>query len=213
MKKQLIEIKSTVLYLLLLLPVFGLKGEEKHLDLNQAKVDTATFAAGCFWCVEEQFKSLRGVQKVIPGYTGGHTKNPSYGQVITGKTGHAEACQILFDPSVISYSELLKAFFIAHDPTQLNRQGNDIGTQYRSAIFYHSARQKQLAEFFIKRLNEQKAYKNEIVTTVSKKSKFYLAESYHRDYYANNPDDPYCRLVIKPKMDRFKKVFAEKLKP
>lgn len=174
--------------------------------------DTATFAAGCFWCVEEQFKQLEGVDTVISGYTGGHLANPTYSQVVTGKTGHAEACRIVYDPAHISYDELLEAFFVAHDPTQLNRQGADIGTQYRSAIFYHNAHQKERAAYYIKRLNEEGAYDRKIVTEVNPYTVFYRAEGYHQNYYSNNAEEPYCQLVIKPKLDKFKKVFNEKLK-
>jgi peptide-methionine (S)-S-oxide reductase len=174
--------------------------------------DTATFAAGCFWCVEAQFKELRGVEKVISGFTGGTVPNPTYEEVCTGTTGHAEACNIIYDPAVISYDELLAAFFVAHDPTQLNRQGNDVGTQYRSAIFYHNAQQKRLAEYYINKLNEEKVYPNPIVTQVQPYTIFYKAKNYHQDYYAKNKNVPYCRLVIKPKLDKFRKVFKGKLK-
>ncbi len=176
------------------------------------QTDTATFAAGCFWCVETQFEQLDGILKVESGYTGGKVENPTYKQVGTGTTGHAEACNIIYDPAKISYDELLAAFFVAHDPTQLNRQGNDIGTQYRSAIFYHDDKQKELAEYYIKKLNEEKAYDKNIVTKVSPASKFYIAEDYHQDYYDNNKNAPYCTMVIKPKLEKFKKVFQEKLK-
>lgn len=178
----------------------------------QGEVDTATFAAGCFWCVEEQFKQLEGVVHVESGFTGGDTKNPTYKQVVTGNTGHAEACNIYFDPEVITYDELLAAFFVAHDPTQLNRQGNDVGTQYRSAIFYHNAQQKELAEHYIQQLNQEKAYPSDIVTEVNPLTEFYIAEDYHQNYYANNPNEPYCRYVIQPKVEKFKKVFKDKLK-
>lgn len=173
--------------------------------------DTATFAAGCFWCVEEQFKQLKGVISVTSGFTGGSVANPSYKLVCTGTTGHAEACNIVYDPSIISYDELLAAFFVAHDPTQLNRQGNDVGTQYRSAIFFHNDEQKKLVEYYIHKLDEEKAYPDKIVTEVSPYTVFYKAEDYHQDYYDNNMDQPYCRLVIKPKLDKFRKVFKEKL--
>lgn len=179
---------------------------------RKSAFDTATFAAGCFWCVEAQFSTLNGVQKVISGFAGGHTPNPDYETVSTGMTGYAEACNIIYDPSVISYRELLAAFFIAHDPTQLDRQGNDVGTQYRSAIFYHNQKQKQLAEFYIKKLDEAKAYPHQIVTGVSAYTKFYPADAHHQDYYNKNPSQPYCQYVIKPEMERFKKVFKAKLK-
>lgn len=179
--------------------------------VNQA-TDTATFAAGCFWCVEEQFKQLEGVIFVISGYTGGHVRNPTYRQVTTGRTGHAEACNIVYNPAEISYDELLAAFFVAHDPTQLNRQGADVGTQYRSAIFYHDDNQKKRADFYIKQLDDEGAYNKKIVTEVSPYEKFYEAEDYHQDYYINNMSEPYCQMVIQPKLEKFKKVFKGKLK-
>ncbi|WP_460538396.1 peptide-methionine (S)-S-oxide reductase MsrA [Echinicola sediminis] len=179
---------------------------------NKSKLDTATFAAGCFWCVEAQFLQLQGVSKVVSGYTGGTVRNPSYKQVVTGNTGHAEAVSITYDPDVISYDELLEAFFVSHDPTQLNRQGNDVGTQYRSAIFYHSKEQKDKASYYIKKLNEEKVYPKKIVTEVTPLKDFYVAEDYHQNYYNLNKDQAYCRYVITPKLDKFKKVFKEKLK-
>ncbi|HTN35603.1 MAG TPA: peptide-methionine (S)-S-oxide reductase MsrA [Arachidicoccus sp.] len=174
--------------------------------------DTATFAAGCFWCVEAQFQQLKGVDTVISGFTGGHVAHPSYQEVCTGTTGHAEACNIVYNPAVISYDELLAAFFTAHDPTQLNRQGNDVGTQYRSAIFYRNAKQAEKANYYIKRLNEEKAYTKAIVTSVEPLTTFYKAEGYHQDYYNNNGSQPYCQLVIRPEVEKFKKVFKDKLK-
>lgn len=176
------------------------------------RTDTATFATGCFWCTEAKFQQLKGVTKVISGFTGGHVANPSYKQVCTGTTGHAEACNIIYDPDQISYDELLAAFFVAHDPTQLNRQGNDIGTQYRSAIFYHNAFQKQKADYYIGRLNVEKAYKNKIVTEVAPYTVFYKAEDYHQNYYNLNSSQPYCKYVIQPELDKFKVVFKDKLK-
>lgn len=175
-------------------------------------LDTATLAGGCFWCVEGQLKQLDGVIQVVSGYTGGTVANPTYKQVCTGTTGHAEACNVIYDPAQISYDEILQAFFVAHDPTQLNRQGNDIGTQYRSAIFYHNEAQRKAAEYYINKLNEEKVYDNKIVTELSPLTVFYTAENYHQDYYDNNKEEPYCRLVIQPKLEKFKKVFADKLK-
>jgi peptide-methionine (S)-S-oxide reductase len=174
--------------------------------------DTATFATGCFWCTEAKFQQLEGVKKVISGFAGGHVANPSYEQVCTGTTGHAEACNIIYDPAKISYDELLAAFFVAHDPTQLNRQGNDVGTQYRSAIFYHNAAQKQKAEYYISKLNSEKVYKSKIVTQVSAYKIFYKAEDYHQNYFNQNGNQPYCKYVIQPELDKFKKVFKDKLK-
>ncbi|WP_082915306.1 peptide-methionine (S)-S-oxide reductase MsrA [Arachidicoccus ginsenosidimutans] len=185
---------------------------KKDNMMMDKKPDTATFAAGCFWCVEAQFKELKGVKKVVSGFTGGTVPHPSYEEVCTGTTGHAEACNIIYNPSEISYDALLAAFFVAHDPTQLNRQGADVGTQYRSAIFYHNAEQKKLAEYYIGKLNEEKAYPNPIVTEVQPFTVFYKAEGYHQDYYAKNGSVPYCQLVIKPKVDKFEEVFKGKLK-
>lgn len=193
------------------------KSDNVSATVNRSKADgittdTATFAAGCFWCVEEQFKQLDGVTAVISGYTGGHVRNPTYRQVTTGRTGHAEACNIVYNPSEISYDELLAAFFVAHDPTQLNRQGADVGTQYRSAIFYHNDEQKKLADYYIKQLNDEGAYNKQIVTEVNPYDKFYIAEDYHQDYYINNMNEAYCQMVIKPKLEKFRKVFKGKLK-
>ncbi len=181
-------------------------------DKTNGKLEVATFAAGCFWCVEAQYQQLEGVEKVESGYLGGHVANPTYKEVCGGNTGHAEACNIYYDPSKISYDELLAAFWVAHDPTTLNRQGNDVGTQYRSAIFYHNAEQKQKAEEYKQKLNEEKAYANPVVTEISPYTTFYKAEDYHQDYYNQNPNQGYCQFVVKPKMDKFKKVFADKLK-
>ena len=175
-------------------------------------LDTATFAAGCFWCTEAQFQQLRGVKKVVSGFCGGTVANPSYKQVCTGTTGHAEACNIIYDPLQISYDELLEAFFVAHDPTQLNRQGNDVGTQYRSAIFYHNTAQRSKAEYYIKKLNTEKVYPHPIVTEVTAYVIFYKAEDYHQDYYNQNGSQPYCQRVIQPELEKFKKVFKDKLK-
>lgn len=174
--------------------------------------DTATFATGCFWCTEAKFMQLKGVEKVTSGYTGGTVAHPSYKQVCTGTTGHAEACNIIYDPSQISFDELLEAFFLAHDPTQLNRQGNDIGTQYRSAIFYHNAAQKQKALFYINKLNKEHAYKTDIVTEVKPFSVFYAAGEDMQDYYYRNPEQQYCKYVIQPELEKFKKAFKHKLK-
>lgn len=185
---------------------------QTHTEKNTPSKDTATFAAGCFWCVEAQFQQLQGVDSVISGFTGGHVANPGYKEVCTGSTGHAEACNIIYDPEKISYDELLAAFFTAHDPTQLNRQGNDIGTQYRSAIFYHNGEQKEKAEYYIRKLNEEKAYDSPVVTEVSPYGDFYPAEDYHQNYYNENGSQPYCQMVIRPKLEKFKKVFGNKLK-
>jgi peptide-methionine (S)-S-oxide reductase len=178
----------------------------------KAGLDTATFATGCFWCTEAKFQQLKGVTKVVSGFSGGHVANPTYKLVCTGTTGHAEACNIIYNPAVISYDELLAAFFVAHDPTQLNRQGNDVGTQYRSAIFYHNSFQKQKADYYIAKLNQEKAYKSKIVTQVVPYRVFYKAEDYHQDYFNQNKGQPYCKYVIQPELDKFRKVFKDKLK-
>ncbi len=182
------------------------------LHSNDKNIDTATFATGCFWCTEAKFQQLIGVKSVVSGYAGGHTKKPLYEQVSTGTTGHAETCNIIYDPLQISYDELLAAFFTAHDPTQLNRQGNDIGTQYRSAIFYHTAAQKAKADYYIAKLNKEKAYKSPIVTEVAPYTNFYIAEDYHQNYYNQNPQQRYCKYVIQPELETFRKVFKGKLK-
>lgn len=185
---------------------------ENKIEDNQSgnrRTETATFGAGCFWCVEAQFQQLEGVKEVVSGYTGGHVKNPTYEQVCTGETGHAEVANIVYYPDSISFDKLLEAFFVAHDPTQLNRQGNDIGTQYRSAIYYHDESQREKAEYLIKRLNEEKAYPNPIVTEVSPYGEFYKAEDYHTNYYKLNPNNPYCQMVVRPKAEKFKEVFKE----
>lgn len=192
--------------------VLGETSAENLPLLSNGGLDTATFAAGCFWCVEAQFLELAGVKEVISGYTGGDTKNPTYKTVVNGNTGHAEAINIIYDSDVISFDQLLEAFFVAHDPTQLNRQGNDIGSQYRSAIFFHNAAQRDLATYYISKLNAEKVYDKPIVTQVRAYTKFYEAEDYHKNYYALNPNNPYCTQVIQPKLEKFKKVFADKLK-
>lgn len=179
-------------------------------DIN--KYDTATFAGGCFWCIEAIFSELKGVKDVKSGYIGGTTKNPTYNEVCTGKSGHAEAVQIIFDNSAISYENLLEIFWQVHDPTTLNKQGADEGTQYRSAIFYHNENQKNIAENFKNKLVENKIFDDEIITEITKATNFYVAENYHQNYYLLNNFKPYCSIVIKPKLDKFKKQFKEKLK-
>lgn len=178
----------------------------------EKKNETAVFGGGCFWCTEAVFKSLKGVVSVMPGYAGGSVKNARYEQVLAGKSGHAESVRIEFDPAVVSYEDLLAVFFNAHDPTTLNRQGNDIGPQYRSAIFYLDEAQKEKAEAFIKELDDSHAYENPVVTEVKPLAQFYEAESYHRDYYRNNQDAPYCELVISPKLEKLREKFAELVK-
>ena len=178
---------------------------------SPAKLETATFGAGCFWCVEAVFQNLQGVASVVSGYAGGTVENPTYEQVCSGATGHAEVCQIHFDPARISYKELLEVFWQTHDPTTLNRQGSDEGTQYRSAIFYHSDQQRQTAELYKKELAAAKIWDRPIVTEIVPFKKFYKAEDYHQNYYRQNAGQPYCRFVITPKVDKFRKVFEKKL--
>jgi peptide-methionine (S)-S-oxide reductase len=173
---------------------------------------TATLAGGCFWCLEAVFDEVKGIQSVESGYAGGKVDNPSYREVCNGTTGHAEVVQVRFDPNVVSYRDLLNVFFAIHDPTTLNRQGNDIGTQYRSAIFYHDDGQKLIAEELIKELNAQKIWDKPIVTEVEKFDKFYMAEDYHQEYFARNPYQPYCMAVVAPKVSKFRKHFLEMLK-
>ncbi|MEI6062296.1 MAG: peptide-methionine (S)-S-oxide reductase MsrA [Bacteroidota bacterium] len=182
------------------------------VTINETNTDTATFAAGCFWCVEADFQELKGVISVTSGYTGGKISNPTYREVCSGLTGHAEACMIVYDPKIITYDELLEAFWAAHDPTTLNRQGADQGTQYRSAIFYHNEKQMQLAEAYKSKLNSEKAFDKPVVTEISPATAFYKAEDYHQNYYDQNGNAPYCTFVIAPKLDKFRKVFKDKLK-
>jgi peptide-methionine (S)-S-oxide reductase len=174
--------------------------------------EIATLAGGCFWCLEAVFDDLRGVEQVESGYSGGNRPNPSYYQVCTGTTGHAEVVQVTFDPQVTSFRELLEVFFTIHDPTTLNRQGADVGTQYRSAVFYHTPEQKEVAEQVIAELNAEKIWDAPIVTEVAPFTAFYPAEAEHQEYYQRNQSQPYCRAVIAPKVSKFRKQYLEKLK-
>ncbi|HQU81730.1 MAG TPA: peptide-methionine (S)-S-oxide reductase MsrA [Pyrinomonadaceae bacterium] len=178
----------------------------------EKNLETATLAAGCFWCVEAVFDDLKGVEDVISGYSGGHTENPTYREVCSETTGHAEVVQIKFDAETLSFADLLRVFFSVHDPTTLNRQGNDVGSSYRSAIFYHSDEQKKTAEEIINEVNEAKIYDNPIVTEVTEFTNFYPAEDYHQEYFANNPNQPYCAAVVAPKVAKFRKNFVDRLK-
>ena len=173
----------------------------------------ATFANGCFWCTEAIFARLNGVKSVMPGYSGGTVENPSYEHVCTGTTGHAEAAQIEFDSDIISFEKLLDVFWNTHDPTTLNRQGNDVGTQYRSAIFYHDEEQRQIAEKSKKEVGESRLYNDPIVTEIVPLMKFYPAEDYHKEYYDQNKNEPYCRFVISPKVEKLLKHYEKELKP
>ncbi len=174
--------------------------------------EVATLGGGCFWCIEAVFAGLKGVKSVKSGYSGGQTLNPTYRQVCEGTTGHAEVVQVEFDPAVITFAEILEVFFALHDPTTLNRQGNDVGTQYRSVIYFHSPEQKSTAETVIANLTKDKAYSASIVTEVTAAPVFYPAEQYHQNYFAENGNQPYCQAVVAPKMAKFRKKFAEKLK-
>lgn len=185
---------------------------EKGDGFNMSKFETATFGSGCFWCTEAIFERLKGVIKVESGYSGGTIDNPTYEEVCSGSTGHAEVTQITFDPSVISYEELLGVFWKTHDPTTPNRQGNDIGSQYRSVIFYHNDKQKKLAERYKEELEKAGVWDKPIVTEISPFTRFFKAEDYHQNYFENNPAQPYCSFVIAPKVEKFEKVFKDKLK-
>jgi peptide-methionine (S)-S-oxide reductase len=184
----------------------------ENLMGNNLSLQVATLAGGCFWCLEAVYDELKGVESVESGYSGGQVPNPTYREVCNGDTGHAEVVQIKFDPSVISYADLLHVFFTIHDPTTLNRQGNDVGPQYRSAIFYHDAEQKRVAEELIREIDAQKLWDAPIVTSVTPFDKFYIAEAYHQEYFKNNPFQGYCRVVIAPKVAKFRQKFLERLK-
>ncbi|MBE1613473.1 peptide-methionine (S)-S-oxide reductase MsrA [Flavobacterium sp. SaA2.13] len=188
------------------------EAKEKTNNMDNTKTETAIFAGGCFWCTEAFFIDLKGVEKVVSGYIGGKTENPTYKEVCSGYTGHAEAIKITFNPDEVAYEDLLEIFFATHDPTTLNRQGADVGTQYRSEIFYTTEAQKTTAENFIKLLTGQNIFDKKIVTKVSKATTFYPAEDYHQDYYAQNENQPYCQAVITPKLEKLKKNYKSKLK-
>jgi peptide-methionine (S)-S-oxide reductase len=175
-------------------------------------LERATFGSGCFWCTEAVYQQLKGVHSVVSGYSGGHVANPTYEQVCSETTGHAEVIQVAYDPNAISFPELLEVFWATHDPTTLNRQGHDVGTQYRSAIFYHTEQQREQAEHYKQKLSESEAFDSPIVTEIAPFKQFYPAEAYHQNYYADNPRQPYCAAIIRPKLDKFKSVFKEKLK-
>jgi peptide-methionine (S)-S-oxide reductase len=187
------------------------KGKKMAFN-NEATSEIATFGAGCFWCVEAVFDELQGVNSVKSGYMGGKTIDPTYKEVCTGQTGHAEVAQIEYNPSEISYEELLEVFWSVHDPTTLNRQGADVGTQYRSVVFYHNDKQKELAEHYKNRLEVEGVWDKPIVTEISPAEEFYVAEDYHQNYFENNPEQSYCSFVVAPKVDKFRKAFKDKLK-
>ena len=187
--------------------------EESTIDTdNNIMMDTITLGAGCFWCVEAIFQDIKGVESVVSGYSNGTVKNPSYKEICTGKTGHAEVCQVIYDPSVVSLAKILEVFWQTHDPTTLNRQEGDVGTQYRSAIFYHTETQKEIATEIFNKLDDAGAFVNPIVTEITEIISFYPAEDYHQDYFDINGEQPYCRAVISPKVEKFKKTFSEILK-
>ena len=190
------------------------KAEKIIVDakINSSNMDTITLAAGCFWCVEAIFSDIKGVENVVSGYSNGTVKNPSYKEVCTGKTGHAEVCQLTYDSKVVSLAKILEVFWQTHDPTTLNRQGGDVGTQYRSAIFYHSEEQKEIATDIFNKLDDAGAFVDPIVTEITEIASFYPAEDYHQDYFDINGNQPYCRAVISPKVEKFKKTFSEILK-
>lgn len=202
-----------ILFTLFIIPFYGTSQtttlNKKNMNTN---LETATLANGCFWCTEAIFQRLNGVESVVSGYTGGQIKNPAYREVTTGRTGHAEAIQITFNPNIISFQEILDVFFSTHDPTTLNRQGYDVGTQYRSGIFYHSEKQKNTAIDFIKALTDAKVFDNKIVTEVTEFTVFYKAEDYHQNYFNNNKSQGYCIAVINPKLEKFLKKYKNKIK-
>jgi peptide-methionine (S)-S-oxide reductase len=203
--------KLTMLSALLAGILFQTQAQTKNA-MESSELKTATFGAGCFWCTEAVFLNVKGVTKVVSGYSGGKVKNPSYREVCTGLTGHAEVTQITYDPKVVSFSDLLEVFWNTHDPTTLNKQGADEGTQYRSAVFYNDEEQKKIAEQYKKQLEAAHLYKNPIVTEISPLVNFYPAEDYHQNYYALNQNQGYCQYVIRPKVEKFKKQFGSKLK-
>lgn len=187
-------------------------GTTTNLEDRVPGLDTAIFAGGCFWCTEALFQQIVGVDTVISGFTGGHIKNPTYQQVIRGNTGHAEAILVIYDSLQLTYDDLLEAFFTAHDPTQLNRQGHDVGTQYRSAIFYRNEQQYDKASYYIDKLNKQLIFGKPVVTALESFTDFFVAEDYHQNYFQNNPDQAYCQYVIVPKLETFKRLFLDRRK-
>lgn len=212
--------KVLVLFVLMLLPATGcMRADEQartiygdNMSFDNSKLDSAIFGAGCFWCVEAVFQRLKGVERVISGYSGGSVKNPTYKQVCEGNTGHAEVCKIYYDPTVLTYTELLEVFWKTHDPTTLNRQGNDVGPQYRSVIFYNNDEQKELAQHYKNKLDSSGIFSDRIVTEISPAGEFFVAEDYHQNYFDENGNQPYCSFVIKPKIEKFNKIFKDKIK-
>jgi len=186
--------------------------DDKAKENAKTEYKTATFGNGCFWCTEAVFQRLKGVKSVVSGYMGGQTKNPTYQEICTGQTGHAEVIQVTYDPKIISFAELLEVFWKTHDPTTLNRQGNDVGTQYRSVVFFHDSEQQKSAQEYKNKLDKAGAFSKPIVTEITSASTFYPAEDYHQNYFNLNGKQPYCSYVIQPKLDKFKEVFKDKLK-
>lgn len=217
MKRYFVRLFSIGFLVPVFLLSFNYLRDQNRMEMKSRKIqepenslETATLGAGCFWCVEAIFQDLRGVESVVSGYSGGAISNPDYREISSGMTGHVEVCQIKFDPRVISFDHLLEVFWEVHDPTTLNRQGADIGSQYRSAIFYHNKEQKNLAESSKKKMIS--AFKDPIVTEITAYKNFFIAEDYHQDYFSNNPNQPYCSVVISPKVKKFKKKFGGLLK-
>ena len=208
--------RNIIVPAIILMMITGIRNPENtyamNTENNSQKIDTATFGSGCFWCTEAVFEQLDGVEQVVSGYSGGHVQNPSYKEVCTGTTGHAEVCRIIFNADIISYEELLDVFWHIHDPTTLNRQGNDVGPQYRSVIFYHSPMQKKAAEESRDKMDRSGIFKDPIVTEISPIQNFYEAEDYHQEFFANNPSQAYCSYVIAPKIQKFKAKYQDKLK-
>lgn len=202
------------IFLMVLLTSFGMFGQNSSVDKTkkQSNFETITLAGGCYWCVEAVYENLIGVKSAISGYAGGKVANPTYEDVSTGRSGYAEVVQITYDKNVTNLDEIFKVFFTVHDPTTLNRQGADVGTQYRSAIFYKNEAQKKAAQTIIAAMKKARIYDSPIVTTLEPLTKFYKAEDYHQDYYANNKSQPYCQMVIQPKMEKFEKLFKSRLK-
>ena len=225
-EKEVVRMRSSLLWLAFVALVVGgfvalyvgakpVRPEQptaRETEDHDGGTTKATFGGGCFWCTEAVFQQLKGVQSVVSGYSGGFVKNPSYHEVCTGTTGHAEAVQVTYDPSLVAYDELLEVFWKTHDPTTQDRQGNDYGPQYRSVIFYHSDEQKRLAEHYKQKLDASGVFPGPIVTEIVPFTEFYRAEAYHQNYFAQNPTQPYCQAIIGPKMEKMKKVFSHKLK-
>jgi len=208
----MMKTKTLILICLLFAGTLFSQNNNTTKKMTQSNFETITLGGGCYWCVEAVYENLKGVKSVVSGFSGGKLVDPSYEEVCTGTTGHAEVVQITFDKNVTNLDEIFKVFFTVHDPTTLNRQGADKGTQYRSVIFYNNEEQKQAAQSIIAELQKAKVYQDPIVTTVEPFTKFYKAENYHQNYYANNKNQPYCQMVIQPKLEKFEKVFKDKLK-